>query len=281
MSLSSKAGLSIPVENGKAVNVYIMAINEEEDSAIAQLAIASIGRVSGSTAVKFYKGFGKKGFFKGLNKYVPLLKAKDAIDFVVGEATEYTVNQLMEYLEDNKIGAVKIHIDPMTIASNKYISKEKLSEEGTVRISYDMEFSEEDKNSIVSSSSTQSTSTSKWFSPTDKEVSWKKAKQICRDNGGRLPTIEELKKVVTGCGGINTTWSDKDWESITNKNIENKSYQACYKRKGFNSSNYYWSSSIIEGDEEFALLVGFNGIVEGFRKDGSSNFVIRCVRGGQ
>ncbi len=50
----------------------------------------------------------------------------------------------------------------------------------------------------------KSTTTSKWFTPTDKAVKWKKAKQICRDNGGRLPTIEELKEVMTDCGGINT-----------------------------------------------------------------------------
>jgi hypothetical protein len=37
---------------------------------------------------------------------------------------------------------------------------------------------------------------SKWFSPTDKKVTWKKADKICKDNGGRLPTIDELKKVV-------------------------------------------------------------------------------------
>ena len=55
----------------------------------------------------------------------------------------------------------------------------------------------------------------KWINPTQKvcqandgkmdddicEANWSDAKDICRASGGRLPTIDELKKVVTDCGG--------------------------------------------------------------------------------
>jgi len=120
---------------------------------------------------------------------------------------------------------------------------------------------------------------SKWFTPIYKLFTWKEAKQICRDNGGRLPTIEELKEVVVDCGGINTTSSDKDWKNITDKNIVNKVYQSAYKNKGF-SSNGYWSSSTFKGEEDDVWVVIFlHGIVVGSRKDNTT--YVRCVRDGQ
>jgi hypothetical protein len=125
-------------------------------------------------------------------------------------------------------------------------------------------------SSNSSSSSTQSTSTSKWFSPTKKKVTWKKAKQVCRDNGGRLPTIEELKEVVTDCRGI---------INESNKNIVNSSYQACYKRKGF-TSNYYWSSTTDASNSSNAWSVHFYNGFDGWDDKGFEIYV-RCVRGGQ
>ena len=125
-------------------------------------------------------------------------------------------------------------------------------------------------DSSSSSSSTQSTSTSKWFSPTKKKLTWKKAKQICRDNGGRLPTIEELKEVVTDCGGIVDEWR---------KNLNNSEYQSCHKRKGF-LSNFYWSSTTNVSDSSNAWSVGFgNGYDHWYDK--TNEHRVRCVRGGQ
>jgi len=125
----------------------------------------------------------------------------------------------------------------------------------------------------------KSTTTSKWFTPTDKAVKWKKAKQICRDNGGRLLTIEELKEVMTDCGGINTTFDDKDWDNVTDKNKANKSYQSCYKDKGFRYS-LYWSSTSYVGIEDTVWFVNFYfGDVLGGVK--TSRSYVRCVRDGQ
>jgi hypothetical protein len=122
--------------------------------------------------------------------------------------------------------------------------------------------------------------TSKWITPTKEEVTWKKAKELCSVNGGRLPTIEELKKVVMDCGGTITTFSDKNWESLTNKNKANKLYQACYKAKGFDY-NYYWSSSTFNGFEDVVRIVHFNmGYVGGEDNKDDSTYV-RCVRDGQ
>jgi hypothetical protein len=126
----------------------------------------------------------------------------------------------------------------------------------------------------------KATTTSKWFSPTDKKVEWKKANKLCKDNGGRLPTIEELKEVVPDCGGTVVISGDKNWNSILYKNLVNKAYQSCYKNKGF-SSSYYWSSSTINGDENHAWRVFFyGGYVNGYATKGH-NYYVRCVRDGQ
>ncbi len=91
------------------------------------------------------------------------------------------------------------------------------------------------------------TTTSKWIKPSDSvcranggklyegvcQAYWENAKKICRASGGRLPSRADLKKVVVDCGGSFTTYGNKDWDSLTDKNIANKSYQACYKQKGF------------------------------------------------
>ena len=74
---------------------------------------------------------------------------------------------------------------------------------------------------------------SKWFSPTYKKVTWKKAKEICKENGGRLPTAKELHKVVFDCireAGISTPF-----------HVGNSDYQSCYKNRGFIFNGGYWS----------------------------------------
>ena len=121
----------------------------------------------------------------------------------------------------------------------------------------------------------EATSTSKWFSPTNKEVTWKKAKELCKDNGGRLPTIEELKKVVIDCGGEMKDDNSAEWK----RNKNNDNYQSCYEEKGFKAS-YYWSSTSFVGFEDGAWVVGFgDGDVYWYGKN--YNYSVRCVRAGQ
>jgi len=122
-----------------------------------------------------------------------------------------------------------------------------------------------------------------WITPSDKtckanggkidgngicEAHWMEAKDICRASGGRLPDRYELKKVIVDCGG---TANDFD------NNKANSAYKSCYKRKGFSSSYYYWSSSTFLGDENDAWIVYFhNGDVYKGHKD--TNYYVRCVR---
>ena len=123
---------------------------------------------------------------------------------------------------------------------------------------------------VVEKKEVKTTIISKWFSPTDKEVTWKKADKICKDNGGRLLTIEELKKVVTDCGG---TIDDYD------NNEASSSYQSCHQEKGFKSIGYWSSTSFVGGEDDAWFVTFYDGSVHGVNKD--NNGYVRCVRDGQ
>jgi len=62
---------------------------------------------------------------------------------------------------------------------------------------------------------------------------WAKAKDICKAIGGRLPTLDELKDVITKCGGT------LDAREENSKNI---SFKTCCKESGFSTQYFYWSS---------------------------------------
>lgn len=142
-------------------------------------------------------------------------------------------------------------------------------------------------------------STSKWITPTksicesnggeiDKhgicEARWDEAKKICSASGGTLPSLEVLGQVVSDCGGVFHEWKlfdDRIYE-LNEKNRQNSAYQACYKQKGFVSSDAYWSSTTATyaNDSSYAWLVSFNS---GDQHHGnkSNDYSVRCVRAGQ
>ena len=99
-------------------------------------------------------------------------------------------------------------------------------------------------------------------------ANWSKAKDICSASEGRLVTVDELKKVVTDCGGTVNDYS---------KNQKNTLYKDCYEKQGFSDASDYWSSSRFKGEEKSAWFVGFyNGVVNRDTKDNS--FYVRCVK---
>jgi len=132
---------------------------------------------------------------------------------------------------------------------------------------------------------------SKWLTPTSTtctanggkiesngicEAPWEEAKAICSASGGSLPSIEELKDVVTGCGGTNATLGDSDWESITDKNKANTSYQSCYKSQGFTSYGYWSATAYADGTSTaWGVNFYFGGDSWGNK---SHSFYVRCVR---
>ncbi|SFV71442.1 hypothetical protein MNB_SV-13-138 [hydrothermal vent metagenome] len=138
-----------------------------------------------------------------------------------------------------------------------------------------------------------STPQSKWITPTKSvcesnggEISkygcrakWEDAKKICRVSGGVLPTEEILGQVVRDCGGSLATYGSKDFVSLIKKNIANKSYQSCYKKKGFQSA-YCWSLTSISYNIKDAWIVNFySGVLHNGVK--GNNAFVRCVRAGQ
>ncbi len=116
-----------------------------------------------------------------------------------------------------------------------------------------------------------------------REMNWDDAMEYAKNlrQGGyddwRLPTIDELKLIIEGCGGIAVTDTDSDSFFISKKNEANESYQENYKAKGF-ASKYYWSSTT-SGDR--ACIAGFrNGDLTACTDKNSSEYV-RCVRSRQ
>ena len=130
---------------------------------------------------------------------------------------------------------------------------------------------------------------SKWITPTQKvcntnggkmdgdtcTANWSDAKNICSASGGRLPSIDELKKIVTDCGGEIEDDNEAEWM----RNQNNSSYQSCYKEKGFTSDGY-WSSLIYSSYIGPAWFIVFNnGHTDFYFK--STNFGVRCMKTGQ
>ena len=125
----------------------------------------------------------------------------------------------------------------------------------------------------------------RWISPTQKvckvnggemtndicKANWSDAKDICRASGGRLATFDELKKVVTDCGGTIDDYDNNRADAV---------YQDCYKEKGFSTSDHYWSSTTDASGTNYAWFVYFrNGYTDGNGK--SDGHYVRCVRSGQ
>ncbi|MDD2830415.1 MAG: DUF1566 domain-containing protein [Sulfuricurvum sp.] len=100
------------------------------------------------------------------------------------------------------------------------------------------------------------------------KANWKDATAICASLEAKLPTIEQLVDVEVNCG------------ASLHDNEDNQAYQSCYKKKGFSSWSYYWSSSPYAADSNLVLRVYFkDGDVYAHSKELSGYF--RCVRSGQ
>jgi len=128
--------------------------------------------------------------------------------------------------------------------------------------------------------------TSKWITPTTDYVTWTKAKELCLASGGRLPTIEELKKIVINCGGeMNGHLGDYNYytyrKAELKRNINNTSYQSCYKQKGFYSGQY-WSSTLKYDVSPYAWCLNFYYGHDNWNNNDLTNTNhIRCIKKGE
>jgi len=107
-------------------------------------------------------------------------------------------------------------------------------------------------------------------------TNWQRAKNICGASGGRLPSVQELIKVVTDCGGNKANLLI----SAQIENREDLNYQACYQRKGFIASDNYWSSSTDATNSNYAWLVAFD-MGARYYNSKSDYGCVRCVKNGQ
>lgn len=103
------------------------------------------------------------------------------------------------------------------------------------------------------------------------QATWQDAGRICSAAGGSLPSIDELKQVVTDCGG-----EIGDYDN----NRNDPAYQSCYQNKGFSASGYYWSSSQVVWLEKNAWVVYFYAGSTVYDTKTDAGYV-RCVRGRQ
>jgi len=96
---------------------------------------------------------------------------------------------------------------------------------------------------------------------------WDTAQKICTYRGTRLATRDELRAVITKCGGV---------IDDTVNNPLNESYQTCYKDLGF-ISLAYWSSTTGTGGADGVWFIRFD------RGNSSTHYkslraFIRCVK---
>jgi len=189
-----------------------------------------------------------------------------------------------KYIKDNKI--LVFLAGSISILSAVYLFSEIKKDIDKIIVEKKVEVKVEEKKEevVVEKKEVRNTSSSKWITPSNStcknnggkidsvgcNATWENAKNICSASGGSLASIDVLRKVVTDCGGKIDDY---------NNNIDNRSYQSCFKEKGFRSSNY-WSSTSVVGFEYHAWIVGFDyGVVYG--DDKNYNVYVRCVRDGQ
>jgi len=216
-------------------------------------------------------------FSLGYSKYAS--KFEEDYTYVIIEDMNLKKEHIYKINDKKKLKLVSEGRTEITITKNRVrITVEKRSQ-------FTVQFSVvgEDESEQSSSSSI------KWITPSNStcknhggkatsygcKAKWINAKNICSASGGSLPTIDELRKVVTDCGGEMKEDNSAEWE----RNRNNTSYQACYKKKGFSSYNYWSSTTHASGTNRAWLLNFYHGFTHYYYE--SRNGYVRCVRAGQ
>ncbi len=122
----------------------------------------------------------------------------------------------------------------------------------------------------------------KWITPTDItckanggriipdgvcSANFQDAKAICSASDGRLPTINELEKVIKYCGGD---------IGKAGANYANDNYQACCRRKGFTPDAMYHYVSYQGWSNGMVPVVNFRNGLSKWSKMTSNNEIL-CV----
>lgn len=108
-----------------------------------------------------------------------------------------------------------------------------------------------------------------WSCPEQNNKNWNDAKSYCTGLGGRLPTISELRTLIKDCsatvtGGACTATDACSGFSCLNAVCEGCAQNDTGKYNVFNDPLAFWTSIPVEGNPQFAWLIGFNSAGIGF-----------------
>ncbi len=111
-------------------------------------------------------------------------------------------------------------------------------------------------------------------------MNWDDAKTYCKNLGGHLPTIDELRTLIINCPGTETGGACKVSDPA---HLAFSESDDCYcdgsaeSHSVFGDTGWTWSSSVQSDSTDGAWLVLFSsGSVGTYYK--SSNIYVRCVR---
>jgi hypothetical protein len=122
-----------------------------------------------------------------------------------------------------------------------------------------------------------------WSDSSPQTLSWDSALRDCRNLGGRLPTISELRTLIQNCPGAQSAGlcAVKEGGCLNSSDCESDSCRGCFRNDDgkysvFGDTGWYWSSSTF-GDH-FAWRANFlRGSVD-YGNRGFSDTRVRCVR---
>lgn len=123
----------------------------------------------------------------------------------------------------------------------------------------------------------------RWSKKAPNKMNYIDAKSYCKNLGGRLPTISELRTLIQNCpktetdGPCGVADNCLHGDSCWNKACGGCSTDKSGEYSVFGDTETFWSSSVLPGNTDSTWYVGFgNGYVSiGSRSYGS---YVRCVR---
>jgi len=96
------------------------------------------------------------------------------------------------------------------------------------------------------------------------------AKRICSNMDAALPTLDELKAALESCGG-----KFDDYEV----HKDDAAFQSCSKKKGFDVSRHYWTSTKGQVDGYSMAVRIANGY--DYMSENSKTSSVNCVKAGK
>ena len=123
----------------------------------------------------------------------------------------------------------------------------------------------------------------RWSKKATKKMNWYDAKEYCKDLGGRLPTISELRTLIKNCpktetgGPCGVTDSCLSWGKCRKEACDGCSYDDSGKYSVLRDPYWLWSSTLLSGGNGDAWFLDFYyGSVSDNRRYIKSG--VRCVR---